>query len=347
MRRFRWLGIIHALHDGHDDESQELTALDITVKDIEAAAQRIRGQAIQTPIVRSSALDEAVGAQCFIKPENLQRTGSFKFRGAYNRLVQLKDPEKSAGVVAWSSGNHAQGVAAAAQMLQMPAAIVMPRDAPRVKLESTRAYGAEVVLYDRESESREKIAIALAAKRGATIVPSFDDPHIIAGQGTAGLELAQQMAVFGAPLDALLVCCGGGGLVAGMSVAYQALSPGTNVYAVEPEAFNDHERSLAANERQVNAPGGRSICDALLTPTPGVLTFEINRHTLSGGISVSDDAVRAAMRFAFDHLKLVVEPGGAVALAAALEGLSAIEAKRVGIVLSGGNVDPSLFQSVL
>lgn len=314
---------------------------------IEAAAARIDGAAVKTPVITSPALNQAVGAEVFIKPENLQRTGSFKFRGAYNRLAKLDAEERKAGVVAWSSGNHAQGIAAAAQLLDIPAAIVMPRDAPKVKMDKTLSYGAEVIGYDRYSESREDIARALCAERGCTLVPSYDDLDIMAGQGTAGLELARQLDDLDASLDILLVCCGGGGLIAGMSTAFKALSPATKVYAVEPAAFNDHERSLQSGTRETNASQARSICDALLAPTPGEMTFAVNRHTLSGGVSVSDDEVKDAMRFAFDTLKLVVEPGGAVALAAALTGKVSAKDKKVGIVLSGGNVDPQLFAALI
>lgn len=319
----------------------------MTIAEIKRAAERIKGQAVITPLLRSRALDEAVGGACFLKPENLQYTGSFKFRGAYNRLFQLAPEERARGVVAWSSGNHAQGVAAAARLLSIPATIVMPRDAPAIKQERTRGFGADVVLYDRLSESREAIAKRIAADKGCTIVPSFDDPHIIAGQGTAGLEMAHQVASYGGPLDVVLVCCGGGGLAAGMSAAFQALSPETQVYTAEPAAFNDYQRSLASGRREVNDPQARSICDALLTPTPGALTFEINRNTLTGGLSVTDEDVRAAMRFAFEHLKLVVEPGGAAALAAALTGAIQLEGKRTGIVLTGGNVDAALFRTIV
>lgn len=319
----------------------------VTIDEIKRAVERIKGYAVVTPLLRSQALDDAVGGACFLKPENLQYTGSFKFRGAYNRLVQLTQAERARGVVAWSSGNHAQGVAAAARLLGIPATIVMPRDAPAIKQARTRSFGAEIVLYDRLSESREAIAKQIAADKECTIVPSFDDPHIIAGQGTVGLEMAQQVANYGAPLDVLLVCCGGGGLVAGVSTAFQALSPETQVYTAEPASFNDTQRSLASGSRETNDPAARSICDALLTPTPGALTFEINRKTLAGGVSVPDDAVRAAMRFAFEHLKLVLEPGGAAALAAALSGAMELAGKRTGIVLTGGNVDAALFRAVL
>ena len=321
--------------------------MSITFTDVEAAAERIQGGAVRTPVIESPALNEEVGARILIKPECFQRTGSFKFRGAYNRLRQLSESQRAAGVVAWSSGNHAQGVAAAAEMLGIHAAIVMPDDAPAVKTANTRAYGAEIIAYDRYAQSREEIGARLAEERGATLVPSYDDPHIIAGQGTCGLEFAQQCSALGVSLDHLLVCCGGGGLIAGSSVAFKALSPHTEIYSIEPAGFDDHARSLKSGKRERNDPGARSICDALLAPQPGSLTFPINRELLTGGLSVTDDEVRAAMRYAFSTLKIVTEPGGAVALAALLSRKLPVGGKTVGIVISGGNVDPTLFADAI
>jgi threonine dehydratase len=315
--------------------------------EIQRAARRIKGVAVRTPLLTSAALDTRVGARVVIKAENLQHAGSFKFRGAYNRLSQLAGPERTAGVVAWSSGNHAQGVALAARLLGMPAVIVMPADAPAVKIASTRAMGAEILFYDRYSESREAIGERLATERGATLVPSYDDPHIIAGQGTCGLEIAEQAREAGLTLDTLLVCCGGGGLVAGISAAMRIESPVTRTFSVEPADFDDHARSLVSGQRESNAADARSICDALLAPEPGAMTFAINRQTLAGGLAVSDADVRAAMRFAFAELKLVVEPGGAVALAALLAGKLDVGGQTVGIVISGGNVDPGLFAAII
>jgi len=316
-------------------------------EDVKRAAARIRGAAVQTPVVESACLNAAVGARLLIKAENLQRTGSFKFRGAYNRLSQLSDSERRAGVVAWSSGNHAQGVAAAAKLLRMPAMIVMPKDAPATKIERTRNYGAVVIGYDRYTESREAIGSSLAKSRSAILVPSFDDREVIAGQGTCGLEFALQIKEAGMRLDILLVCCGGGGLIAGMSLAFRALSPETAIYSVEPAGFDDHARSLASGRREGNSADARSICDALLAPMPGELTFEINRHTLTGGLSVTDEEVRVAVRYAFSSLKLVTEPSGAVALAAALARKIDLHGKTVGVVLSGGNVDSRNFASII
>ncbi|MEO1407136.1 MAG: threonine/serine dehydratase [Pseudomonadota bacterium] len=319
----------------------------VSADDVIAASERISGFAARTPLLTYASLNEQVGASVYVKPENLQRSGSFKFRGAFNRLSQLSDDERSSGVVAWSSGNHAQGIAAAAQILGIRAAIVMPEDAPLVKAEKTRGYGAEIISYDRYTESREEIGAALARERGAVLVPSYDDLHIIAGQGTCGFEIAQQADELGVGLDHLLVCCGGGGLVAGTSVAMKAMSPDTAIYSVEPDGFDDHKRSFVSGQRETNSPDARSICDALLAPTPGALTFPINKANLAGGLSVGDDEVRAAIRFAFSEMKMVVEPGGAVTLAALLAGKLDVAGQSVGIVLSGGNVDPSLFSDII
>jgi threonine dehydratase len=318
-----------------------------TFADVEAAAARLAGWAVVTPLLEFPALDEQLGGRILIKPEILQRTGSFKFRGAYNKISQLPEAKRPAGVVAYSSGNHAQGVAAAARLLGVPATIVMPADAPAIKIENTRSYGAEVLLYDRYREAREEVAAGLVAERGATLVRPYDDPDIIAGQGTCGLEIARQAAALGQRLDALLVCCGGGGLTAGSALALTELSPGTAIHTVEPVGFDDTARSLAAGRRVVNDPGPSSICDALLAPTPGELTFMINRGLVAGGLAVTDDETRAAMAYAFRHLKLVVEPGGAVALAAVLSGKIEARGKTLALTLSGGNVDPEFFATVI
>ncbi len=321
--------------------------MDVTPAHLRLAQDRLRDHAVVTPLIENSELNARVGGRVFIKAENLQRTGSFKFRGAYNRLSQLTADERSVGVVAWSSGNHAQGVAAAAQILGIPATIVMPADAPAIKASNTRRYGATVVEYDRYRENREDIARSIAAKSSAALVPSYDDPDIIAGQGTAGLEILQQGTERGIELAQLLVCCSGGGLVSGIATAFSEVSPDTAIYSVEPQAFDDTARSLASGKREANAAGARSICDALQTPTPGELTFSINQRLLAGGLSVSDAEVYEAMRFAFHHLKLVVEPGGAVALAALLHGRVDAAERNTGITISGGNVDPVLFASVI
>jgi threonine dehydratase len=322
-------------------------ALPIGLGDIEAAAARLAGKAVRTPLLRSPFLDELLGATVLIKPEVLQRTGSFKFRGAFNRLSQVPEAERARGVVAWSSGNHAQGVAAAARLLGMPAVIVMPADAPAIKIANTRAYGADVVTYDRFTEDREAIGRSIAAERGATVVPPFDDPGVMAGQGTAGLELATDAAALGLVLDDVLVPASGGGLVAGIATAVRAHMPGARVWSVEPEGFDDLARSLAEGRRVANAPGARSICDALLVERPGELTFAVNRWLLAGGFAVGEPEVLAAMALAADRLKLVVEPGGAVALAALLAGRIPARGRTVAVVLSGGNVDAPMLARAL
>jgi threonine dehydratase len=315
--------------------------------DVRAAAARIAGHARRTPLLFGTPLDAITGGRILLKLETLQHTGSFKFRGAYNRLAQLDAAQRAAGVVAFSSGNHAQGVAAAARLLGVAATIVMPADAPRVKMQNTLALGAEVVTYDRLRESREEIAARLATERGAVLVPSFDDPDIIAGQGTVGLEIADQAADLGIRIDDVVVCTSGGGLVAGIALALQALSPGTRIWSAEPEGHDDHRRSLASGRRETNAPGTRSICDALLAPSPGALTFEINRRRLAGGLAANDTEVRSAIAFAARTLKLVVEPGGAVALASVLAGRLDASGRSIAVVLSGGNIDDALLRDVL
>ncbi len=315
--------------------------------DILAAAERLRGKAVKTPLLESALLNERTGGRVLIKPEVLQRTGSFKFRGAYNKISQLGAEARAAGVVAYSSGNHAQGVASAAQLAGLPAAIVMPKDAPRIKIDNTRSYGAEVILYERGSQSREQAAEEIAEQRGATLVRPFDDPDIIAGQGTCGLELAESAAERGAHLDAVLICCGGGGLTAGCALAIHELSPKTALHTVEPFGFDDTARSLAAGELVANEPGAETICDALLSPVPGQLTFAVNRPLLSRGLVVTDQEVMAAMSYAFRVLKLVLEPGGAVTLAALLGGKLDCRGKTIAIVLSGGNVDPTVFAKAI
>ncbi|ATC34250.1 threonine/serine dehydratase [Caulobacter vibrioides] len=319
----------------------------VSLADIQAAAARLKGLAVETPLIESPALNERLGGRIFLKPETLQRAGAFKFRGAYNRLSQLSEAEKARGVVAFSSGNHAQGVALAAKLLGVPALIVMPSDSPSVKVEGTRSFGADIRFYDRFTEDRIAIADQIAAERGCVVVPSYDDPHIIAGQGTVGLEIVAQAAAQGATLDSLICCVGGGGLIAGTSTAVKALSPATHVWGVEPAGFDETRRSLESGRRETIDKDARSICDALLTPIPGDLTWPINQKTLSGVVAVTDAEVAEAMRYAFSTLKLVVEPGGCVALTAALTGKVDVAGKTVAIVLSGGNVDPGLFAQVL
>ncbi len=315
--------------------------------DVAAAARRLRGHVVRTPLLENVELNALAGGRVLLKAETLQHTGSFKLRGAWNRLSQLTAEQRRAGVVAWSSGNHAQGVAFAAQRLGIRAAIVMPHDAPRIKVENTRRLGGEIIGYDRYTEIREEIGRRIAQERGALIVPAYDDPQIIAGQGTVGLEIAEQAAALGVGIDQALVCCSGGGLVAGTALALRAAREATRIYCVEPAGFDDHARSLAVGRRVRNAPDARSICDALQAPTPGEVTFAINRSLLAGGLVVSDDEVRAAMRYAFSTLKLVVEPGGAVALAAVLAGKLPTAGRVTAVVLSGANVDPAMFAAIL
>jgi len=319
----------------------------VTLADIEAAARRIAGTAVETPLLESPALNERLVARVLIKAETLQRVGAFKFRGAYNRLSLLTPEQRRRGVVAFSSGNHAQGVALAARLLGAPAVIVMPSDAPAVKLAATRAYGAEVCEYDRLTESREAIARSIAETRGAVVVPAFDDPHIVAGQGTVGLELASQAEALGVRIDMAVAPVSGGGLLAGLSIALKARCPDVEIWGVEPAGFDDLAQSLAAGRRITITPPGRSLCDALESPFPGEITFPILQRSLAGAVAVTDSEVAAAMRYAFSALKLVVEPGGAAGLAALLAGKIGVGGRTVALVLSGGNVDPELFARVI
>jgi threonine dehydratase len=314
-----------------------------TAADVDAAAQRLAGVALRTPLISSPTLDAITGGRVFLKAETLQRTGSFKFRGAYNKLSATPAAERAGGVVAYSSGNHAQGVAAAARLLNMAAVIVMPADAPRPKRERTAALGAEIVLYDRESEDREKIARALVEQRGAILAPPYDDPLIIAGQGTAGREIAEDLAALGLAPDIVVVNASGGGLAAGVALAVKARVPDAQLYTAEPEGFDDHARSFRSGHRERNARISGSICDALMAQSPGQLTFEINRNLIGAGVAASDEEAGRAVAFAFHELKLVVEPGGAIALAALLTGKIDVRGKVAVAVLSGGNVDPELF----
>lgn len=316
--------------------------------DIVDAAERLSGKAVRTPLLECPFLNEITGGRLLVKAEPLQKTGSFKFRGAYNTVSRIDESRRPAGVVGYSSGNHAQGVAAAAQMLGIPATIIMPEDAPTIKIENTRAYGAEVIFYDRFSESREEISKALADQRGATLVMPYENPYIIAGQGTVGLEIAQQVREMGLThVDAVLINCGGGGLIAGCATALNHELPDTEIYAVEPEGFDDTTRSLKSGRRETVNPAARSICDAILTPTPGELTFSINSQRVTGGLVVSDEEVLYAMKQAFLRLKLIVEPGGAASLAAALTGKYDSKNKTIVVVCSGGNVDPAVYIKAL
>jgi threonine dehydratase len=327
--------------------TQQTQALPVNSADIDAAARVLAPFAVRTPLLSSPALDERVGTRVFLKPEMLQRTGSFKFRGAFNKMSSIPESARGGGVVAFSSGNHAQGVAAAARILNMPATIVMPADAPLSKRERTKAYGAEVVLYDRDHEDREAIARDIAGSRGATLVRPYDDPFVIAGQGTVGREICEDMAILGIAPDIVVAPASGGGLVAGVATAVKARYPQAMLMSAEPEAFDDHARSLRAGKREPHASKGRTICDALMASIPGELTFAINSRLLSKGITASDAEVGVAVGFAFRELKLVVEPGGAVGLAALLAGQLEARGKTVVIVLSGGNVDADLYARLI
>ena len=315
--------------------------------DVKAAAKRIAREAVVTPLLENAKLNALVGGRIFIKAECLQRTGSFKFRGAWNCISKLDPARNKGGVVAYSSGNHAQGVAAAAQLRGVSALIVMPEDTPEIKKANTKSYGAEVVTYDRATESREEIANLYVAKREAVLVPPFEHADIIAGQGTCGLEIINELQARGVVLDDMLVNCSGGGLTAGVALAFSEMSPKTKVHSVEPEGFDDYARSLRSGVREKNARAAGSICDALLTPQPGEMTFAMNKGRLAEGYVVSEAEVRRAVRFAFDTLKLVVEPGGAVGLAAVLSKKIDGKKKNIAIVLSGGNVDAGLFAEIL
>ena len=318
-----------------------------TSADVDAAAQRLKGVAIRTPLINSPVLDALLGARVFLKAETLQRTGSFKFRGAYNKISSIPPEKRAGGVVAYSSGNHAQGVAHAAQLCNLPAVIVMPSDAPKAKRERTAALGAEVVLYDRDTEDRAAIARGIAATRGAILVPPFDDPMIIAGQGTAGREICEDLEKLGLKPDVAIVGASGGGLIAGIALAMKARVPAMKFYSAEPAGFDDTLRSFKSGQREVNPRMSGTICDALMTSTPGVITFEINKRLVGEGVAATDAEVGRAVAFAFRELKLVVEPGGAIGLAALLAGKLDVRGKVVAGVLSGGNVDAELFQRLI
>ncbi|MCI2417281.1 threo-3-hydroxy-L-aspartate ammonia-lyase [Saccharopolyspora sp. K220] len=313
----------------------------VTVDDVRDAAKRLDGVAHRTPVVTSSTLDELVGAEVFLKCENFQRMGAFKFRGAYNAISRLSQEQLSRGVAAYSSGNHAQAVALACRLLGGTAVILKPADAPAAKLDATRGYGAEIVTYDRYSENREVLGQRLASERGLTLIPPYEHPHVMAGQGTTALELLEEAG----PLDALVAPIGGGGLMAGCSTAAKALNPAIRVVGVEPESADDTKRSLAAGER-VAIPVARTIADGLAADTPGELTFSVNRRLVDEIVLVSDEEIRSAMRLAFERLKLVIEPSGAVGIAALLAG-RITPPPRVGVVISGGNIGLQRFVDLL
>ncbi len=318
-----------------------------TAADVDEAARRLAGVALHTPLLTSAALDALTGGRIFLKAETLQHTGSFKFRGAYNKLAAIPLELRAGGVVAYSSGNHAQGVAAAARLLGMRCVIVMPRDAPRAKRERTAALGAEVVLYDRARDDREAIAGDIAAQRGAVLVPPYDDALIIAGQGTAGREIVDDLSALGLVPDVIVITASGGGLTAGIALAIKSRVPAAALYTAEPQGFDDHARSFRSGQREQNAALTGTICDALMARMPGKLTFAINQSLVGAGVAVNDEEVGAAVAFAFAELKLVVEPGGAVALAALMTGKVDVKNKVGVAVLSGGNVDPELFSRLV
>jgi threonine dehydratase len=318
-----------------------------THADVLAAAQRLRGRVVHTPMLRHPLLDEIAGGTVLIKPEPLQRTGSFKLRGATNAVLMLDAAGRAAGVVTHSSGNHGQAIACAAAAEGVRALIAMPSDAPAIKVESTRRWGAEITFFDRATTDRETLGQKLAAEHGLVVLPPFDHPDVIAGQGTLALELIEDALAAGLSMDALAVCTGGGGLVAGCALAVEGASPQTEVWAVEPEGWEDTMRSLEAGKRIANDGQGSLLCDSLLSMRPGELTFAVNQTRLKGGVSVTPAEVFRAMRFAFESLKLVVEPGGAVALAALLAGKLPARGRTVGVVISGGNVDPAVYARAL
>lgn len=315
--------------------------------DVRAAAARLAGRIVRTPVLRHPLLDELTGATVLVKPEPLQRTGSFKLRGATNAALLMSPEARRGGIVTHSSGNHGQACAAAAHMLGMKATIAMPSDAPAIKVDATRRWGAEIIPFDRHGVDRDALAATLAAERGATVIPPFDHPHVIAGQGTAALELLEDASALGLAPDAFAVCTGGGGLTAGCVLAFEALAPQAELFAVEPEGWDDTRLSLEAGHPVPNATPGSGLCDALLSKQPGALTFAINHRHLAGGVVVTEAEIFRAMRFAFEHLKVVAEPGGSVALAAVLAGKVAAKGGVIGVLISGGNVDPAVFARAL
>ncbi|MCG8353171.1 MAG: threo-3-hydroxy-L-aspartate ammonia-lyase [Chloroflexales bacterium] len=318
-----------------------MNQLAITFDDIQAAAARLRGIANRTPVHTSRTLDAMTGCQVFLKCENFQRGGAFKFRGAYNAISQLNAHERQRGVAAYSSGNHAQGVALAARLLDVPALICMPDDAPSVKLEATRGYGAEVLIYERRTVNREEFGAAAAAERGMTLIPPYNHPHIMAGQGTTALELLEHVP----DLDTLLVPVGGGGLISGCALAAHSLRPSIRIFGVETEGADDTKLSLDRGTR-ICVPPPTTIADGMRTEMPGELTFPVVQRYVEDILIVSDDDVIAALRFLLLRMKLIVEPTGAVALAALLRGRLPTECQRVGVVLSGGNIAPSLLEQL-
>ena len=318
------------------------TDLAVRYEDVAQAADRIRDLVVETPLIEAHALSEAIKGRFFVKCENLQRTGSFKLRGAMNSLASLSDEDRAHGVVAYSSGNHAQGVAAAARHFGVAATIIMPEDAPAIKKANTLALGAKVVTYDRYSESREDLGRQIQAETGAVLVPPYDFAPTIAGQGTSGMEVINQLRARGLSLDLAIICCGGGGLAAGSALALTTSFPGAQVWAAEPDSHDDTARSLLSGSHVHNDPEARSICYAIVTPTPGELTLPILQACGVEGRSASDEQALDAVAYAATRLKLIVEPGGAIALAVARKHLDDLQGKTVVAYLSGGNIDPAM-----
>ena len=316
-------------------------------EDVLAASKRLYNIAVKTPLIENNYLNELVGGRVFLKAETLQHTGSFKFRGAYNFLAQLNESHKKNGVVAYSSGNHAQGVAAAAKLLKIKSTIIMPSDAPSIKLNQTRILGAEVITFEREKENREEIASNFSKKTGSTIIPPYDHPWTISGQGTVGAEIIDKLDRIGLYANRILICCGGGGLTAGIATVVSEKSPASEIIVVDPVGYDDTTRSLKERKILKNKIKTKSICDALLAQSPGNLTFSINKELVSGGIAVTDEDVIKAMSFSWKYLKLVVEPSGAVALAAILKHKKHFSKLTSVVILSGANVDPVFYSKVI
>jgi threonine dehydratase len=315
--------------------------------DILSAAEQIKGHAVRTPLVRSDLLDQQLNARIFIKAECLQRTGSFKFRGACNRISRLNEAEKRRGILAYSSGNHAQGVAAAAKIFGTNATILMPSDAPAAKVEGVNFWGGKVITYDRATENREAIGHGIAQAEGRVLVPPYEDRFIMAGQGTTGLEICQQLAELGLTPDIVAAPAGGGGLIAGTGLAVLHIHPAAKIWSAEPNEFDDHKRSLVSGHIERNTRLDGSVCDAIITPEPGHMTWALNNRQLAGGAAVSDQQALDAVAYAWRHLKLVIEPGGAVALASVLSGKIDVAGQTVVVVASGGNVDRAMFVRAL
>lgn len=323
-----------------------------TLHDLKQAQKRLHGMAVRTPLIPAFVLSERLNAKVFLKPENLQRTGSFKFRGAYNAVSQLTEIERKKGVLATSSGNHAQGIAEASRLLGVAATIIMPSDAPDVKVSRTKASGADVILFDRASDDRDEIARQEVEKTGATYIHPYNNARVIAGQGTVGLEIVADLEAQDLKPDAILICTGGGGLTAGVALACGSAFPETRIFATEPDDFDDYGRSLRSGKTERNAQTAGSICDAILTPSPGDIGLEINRKHLAGGLTVSDREALQAVRFCFEQHRMAVEPGGAVALAALLSGkleaqLGKLEERTIVVTLSGGNIDEEILHQAM